>query len=118
MWFLLTAQITLILFNKEFFKIEFSKVFYANVAFLFLMCAILIKNTPSDELLEEFKAWGRWIFSLFVITYLIVLSMEYPTTKKEFERVLLATVTFVLARYYPSVIGIINKRRVDHEGIN
>ena len=117
--FLVSAQATLLYYYKiPHFKLGISTIFYANVACICLMSAIIIKTTTSDELLEEYKAWMRWLISIFLITYLIALTMDYSNTKKVFERMLLAVVAFLFTRYYPSVMDNLNRRRVDDESIN
>ncbi len=85
--------------KTNFFKIHISIIFCLTMASIFLITAIEANSSSSDYSLEESKVWLKWLLSLLVITYLIVLCFEYPKTKKELEMIIIPTATFVIARY-------------------
>lgn len=91
--------ITYLGWKTNYFKTDISIIFFLTFAILFLMTAIEASSSSSDYSLEESKIWMKWIIVLLVITYLIVLCIEYPKTKKQLEILIIPVVTFVISRY-------------------
>ena len=82
-----------------------SKLFYMTCACLCLITAISVRKDPTEATLEDLKAWMRVLIICLVGTYLARLIMDYSNFKQEFERLIIAMVTFVCTRYYPSIMN-------------
>ena len=95
--------------RTDYFKLEIGIIFYVTMASIFFITAIDAKTASSHASLDEIKDWMKWLISLLVGTYLLILYMEYPETKQEFQILSIMTATSVIRRKFKSITNAINR---------
>ena len=95
--------------RSDYFKLEISIIFYMTMAGIFFITAIEAKTASSHASLDEIKDWLKWLISLLVGTYLLILYMEYPETKKEFQMLSIVIATGIITRNFKSITNAINR---------
>ena len=95
--------------RTDYFKLEISIIFYMSMAGIFLITAIDAKTASSHASLDEIKDWMKWLISLLIVTYLLILYMEYPETKQEFQMMSIIIATHIIRRNFKSITNAINR---------
>lgn len=95
--------------RTDYFKLEIGIIFYMTMASIFFIISIDAKKASSHASLDEIKDWMKWLISLLVGTYLLILYLEYPETKKEFEMMSIIIATHIITRNFKSITNAINR---------
>ena len=95
--------------RTDYFKLEISIIFYMTMAGILLITSIDAKTAFSLASHDAIKDWMKWLISLLVVTYLLILCMEYPETKKEFEMMSIIIATHIITRNFKSITNAINR---------
>ena len=80
------------------------KVFGIAFAFLFFIISITVKNSFSERVREDMKAWMTVATICLIRTCLATLLMDYSNTKHEFEAILLGATILFFPPFYESVM--------------
>ena len=111
--FCLSALLLLLLWaagwRTDFFKLEISIIFYMTIAIIFFIISIDAKTASSHASLDKIRDWLKWLISFLVGTYLLILYMEYPETKQEFQMMSIITATHIIKRNFKSITNAIHR---------
>lgn len=95
--------------RTDYFKLEIGIIFYMTMAGILFIMSIDAKKASSHASLDKIKHWMKWLISLLVVTYLLILCMEYPETKQEFEMMFIVIATHTITRNFKSITNAINR---------